>query len=311
VVEGLRKVRLLVTGGTGMVGQALQKLAPDAYYLSSKDADLRNPQQTNDLINKINPTHVIHLAARVGGVKANMDNLGSFYYDNIMINTNVLESCRSSGVDKLLSLLSTCVYPDEAPHPLKECSIHTGTPHISNYGYAYAKRMVDVQTRAYRQQYGSNFITVIPNNLFGENDNFHLQDSHVIPAMIRKIYEAKGKKTDARLWGDGLIYREFTYVDDLARILLLLLDTYNEEDPINVGNTEEHLIKDVAEKISEIFEFKNDIIWDSEMPKGQYRKPSSSKKLERLGYDNYTNFDQGLRNTCEWFAKNSTNVRGR
>jgi len=294
-----------------MVGHALQEAIPGATFVSSKDADLRVSDQANTLIGEVQPTHVIHLAARVGGVKANMDNLGSFYYDNIMINTNVLESCRIHRVQKVLSLLSTCVYPDGAPYPLQEESMHIGAPHTSNYGYAYAKRMVDVQSRAYRQQYGSNFITVIPNNLFGENDYFHLHNSHVIPAMIRKIYEARENDTDAALWGTGMVYREFTYAKDLAKILFLLLDNYNEASPINVGAPKEHLIKDVAEKICSIFDFKNDIIWNASMPKGQYRKPSDDTKLRTIGYSDYTEFDVALQNTCDWFETNYENVRGR
>jgi GDP-L-fucose synthase len=303
--------RILVTGGTGMIGTALKQHIPDATFVSSREANLTSPTETLSLIADTSPTHVIHLAARVGGVQANMDNLGSFYYDNVMINTNVLESCRVNKVEKVLSLLSTCVYPDGGPYPLKEEYMHLGPPHESNYGYAYAKRMAQIQSRAYRHQYGCNFITAIPNNLFGENDYFDLHNSHVIPAMIRKIYEAGRADTDVALWGDGMVYREFTYSSDLAKILILLLDNYEEETPINVGSTEEHLIKDVAEKICNIFDFKNDIIWDTAKPKGQHKKPSDDSKLNALGYDQYTSFDVGLQNTCKWFEANYNNLRGK
>jgi len=294
-----------------MVGTALRRVLPDAVYVSSQDADLRCPYQTEELYSRLNPSRVIHLAARVGGVKANMENLGSFYYDNVMINTNVLEASRVAKVEKVLSLLSTCVYPAKAPYPLKEESVHAGPPHISNYGYAYAKRMLDVQSRAYRTQYGCDFITAIPNNLFGENDYFDLDNSHVIPAMIRKIYEAKNNNTDAVLWGDGQVYRQFTYAKDLALLLIQLLDGYNGDTPVNVGNTEEHLIKDVAEKIAEIFNFTNEIVWDTSMPKGQVKKPSDGEKLKSLGSTCYTSFHVGLFNTCKWFEENYNVMRGK
>jgi len=294
-----------------MVGTALQAVLADAVYVSSRDADLRCPYQTEELYSRFNPSRVIHLAARVGGVKANMENLGSFYCDNILINTNVLEGARIAKVEKVLSLLSTCVYPREAPYPLREESMHIGPPHQSNYGYAYAKRMLDVQSRAYRAQYDCNFITVIPNNLFGENDYFDLDNSHVIPAMIRKIYEARQNDTNAVLWGDGQVYREFTYALDLATILVQLLNEYDGAEPLNVGNTQEHLIKDVAEKIAEIFDFTNEIVWDTSMPKGQVKKPSDGERLKSFSSISYTSFEEGLSNTCKWFEDNYSVLRGK
>ena len=182
---------ILVTGGTGMVGVALQKLIPDAIFIGSKHFDLKSKEEVSKMFAYYEPEYVIHLAAKVGGVKANKDFLADFYYDNIMINTNVLECAKDYKVKKLLSLLSTCIYPDSVCYPLLEKNIHEGEPHESNFAYAYAKRMLDVQSRAYREQHGCNFITAVPNNLFGENDNFDYNNSHVIPAIIRKIYEAK------------------------------------------------------------------------------------------------------------------------
>ena len=198
-------------------------------------------------------------------------------------------------------------------YPLTEEQIHNGQPHISNFGYAYAKRMLDVQSRAYRKQYGSKFITVIPNNLFGENDNFDLEDSHVIPALIRKIHKAKIENKDrVDLWGTGKPLREFTYSKDVAKILLLMLEKYNGVEPRNIGNTNEYSIKDVADKISKILEYKGDITWNLFMPSGQQRKPSSNKKLLSLGWkkNDYTDFDEALKNTCEWYIINYPRVRG-
>ena len=308
----LKRSKILVTGGTGMVGVALQELIPDAVFVGSKHFDLRNEKEVSRMFSYYEPNYVIHLAAKVGGIKANMDNLGSFYCDNIQINTNVLEQSRMHKVEKAVSLLSTCIYPENVEYPLTEDQIHNGDPHPSNFGYAYAKRMLDVQSRAYKKQFGCNFITAVPNNLFGENDNFDLEDSHVIPAMIRKIYEAKQKNEDVVLWGDGSPLREFTYSQDMAKILLFLLEKYNGESPINVGYTAEISIKHVAELLAEILEFNGNIIWDKTKPSGQFRKTSSNKKLLDLGWSEkqYTDFNKALKNTCDWFIMNYPQVRG-
>jgi GDP-L-fucose synthase len=263
------------------------------------------------LFRRVRPDYVIHLAAKVGGVKGNTDYVADFYTQNIQINTNVLDASFRYGAQKVVSLLSTCVYPDAATYPLTEEQIHAGPPHKSNFGYAYAKRMLDVQSQAYRQQYGCNFITAVPNNLYGENDNFHLTDGHVIPALIRKVFEAwANADPSVTFWGDGSPLREFTYSGDIARILLFLLENYNEPGPINIGTTGEVSIKEVAETIIENVGFGGDIIWDTDMPAGQYRKPSSNQRLLDLGWSEYTDFDMGLARTCEWFKQNYPNVRG-
>ena len=265
---------ILITGGSGMLGSAFKKLLPDAIYISSKDYDLRDRNQVNEMYATHKPEYVIHLASRVGGVLANMQNLGDFYFDNIMMNTNVLDAAKEHKVKKVLSCLSTCVYPDKVSYPLTEDQIHNGPPHSSNYTYAYTKRMIDIQSRAYREQFGCNFISMSPNNLFGEHDNFDLEDSHVIPAMIRKIYEAKQAGED--------------------------------------GTTGERTIKEIAEKIASYFNFEGNIVWDIYKPKGQHRKPSDNSKLLELGWkeENYTDFDKALQKTCKWFEDNYPNIRG-
>jgi GDP-L-fucose synthase len=305
-------VTILVTGGTGLVGYALQKVLPNTVYLSSKDCDLRNHDECLSMIKKYMPEYIFHLAAKVGGVKANSDFAAEFYYDNILINTNVLNASYNNNVKKVVSLLSTCVYPDKVNYPLTEEQIHNGEPHKSNFAYAYAKRMLDVQSRSYRKQYGCNFITAVPNNLFGENDNFDLENSHVIPAIIRKIHEASLNNENVILWGDGSPIREFTYSLDLANILLFILEKYDGKHPINVGNTKQYSIKEVANMIAEIMEFKNEIIWDSSYPSGQYKKPSDNSNLLSLGWreENYTNFYDALKNTCKWFIISYPNLRG-
>jgi len=307
-------MKILITGGTGMVGSAFKNIETEheLVLVGSRDYKLNRADQAYWVLQNIKPDAIIHLAAQVGGVKANMDYVGDFYRNNIRINTNVLDAAKNFEVEKVISLLSTCVYPDVVTYPLTEDQIHNGIPHSSNYAYAYAKRMLDVQSRAYRDQYGCNFITAVPNNLFGENDNFDLENSHVIPAIIRKMYEAKLNNEDVILWGDGSPLREFTYSRDLAEILLFLLGHYDEPDPINVGNTNEISIKETAEIICEIMGFEGEIVWDTTKPKGQHRKPSDNSKLLELGWreENYTNFKKALTKTCEWVILNYPNIRG-
>jgi len=295
-----------------MVGHALQRALPEATFLSSADCDLRDTSQTKRLMADCQPDVVIHLAAKVGGIKANMENLGDFYRENMLINTNVIEQSRLHNVGKVVSLLSTCVYPDDVTYPLTEDQIHNGCPHRSNYAYAYAKRMLDVQSQAYRDQYGCNFITAVPNNLFGENDNYDLNDSHVIPAMMHKMHRAKQNNESVVLWGDGSPLREFTYSLDLANILVFLLEHYDGTTPINVGNTGEHSIKEVAELVAEHVGFDGEIIWDTDKPKGQFRKPSDNSKLIELGWrqEMYTDFNKALKASCEWFTGNLISARG-
>ena len=308
----LNQSKILVTGGSGMVGKALKKLIPKAVFLSSSEYDLRNQDQTFDLFHSVKPVKVFHLAAKVGGVKANSDYIGEFYYENTMINTNVLEAARRFDVAKVVSLLSTCVFPAAANYPLTEDQVHNGEPHETNFGYAYAKRMLDVQSRAYRQQYGCNFVTASPNNLYGENDNFHLEDSHVLPAIIRKIHEAKLHNKNVVLWGDGSPLREFTYCGDIARALLFVMENYSEEHPVNIGSSEEISIKTAAEIIAEELEYTGKIVWNTNLPSGQFRKPSSSEKMTSLGWsqEEYIKFEEGIRKTCNWFNNNYPKIRG-
>lgn len=306
--------QILVTGGGGMVGYAMKKEKPQADYPSRDKLDLLDPVNVHDHFTNNSYESVIHLAAKVGGVKANTDYIGDFYTENIIINTNLLDNCMKADVGKVVSLLSTCVYPDAVTYPLTEDQLHSGEPHGSNFGYAYAKRMLDVQSRAYRQQFGSNFICAIPNNLYGENDNFHLQDSHVIPALMRKIYEAKLEdKPFVEVWGNGKPLREFTYSGDIAKILLFLLENYDDNEPINIGNTQEYSIHEVVLILCQHLEYDGKIRWNTDMPNGQHRKPSSNKRLLDLGWEenNYTTLDEGLRKTCQWFTMNYNDIRGK
>ena len=217
--------KILVTGGTGLVGSAITA----DINLSSTDGDLRDWKTTLSLFEKLRPEKVIHCAGRVGGLGGNMNHKGEFYFENIMINTNVLEACRRVDVEKVVSFLSTCVFPDEVEYPITENQIHNGEPHWSNYGYAYAKRMVEVQSRTYSEQYGTNYVCVIPTNIYGPNDNFSLSDGHVLPALLHKCYLAKQNNTDLEVWGSGKPLREFIYSEDVAKLTKWALDNYDDD----------------------------------------------------------------------------------
>ena len=298
---------LIITGGTGMVGSAFKSVCPLSKYPGR--AELKS--MSFDVENK----KIIHLAAKVGGIRANMTQMAEFYYENSLLNQKILHHSYENSAKKVISLLSTCIYPSKnfVKYPLTEDQLHKGPPHSSNYGYAYSKRMVDVMSRAYRKQYGCNFITAVPNNLFGENDNFDLEDGHVIPALIRKVWEAKiNKKASIQCWGDGTPLREFTYSGDIVKILLFLMENYDGEDPVNIGNTKEFSIKEVVNSICQIMEYDGKIEWQTNRPNGQHRKPSDNNKLVNLGWDvkNYTPFHEALKKTCNWFILKYPQVRG-
>ena len=305
---------ILTTCVSRMLGTSLKEIYPEAIYVSSSQYDLRSEEECNAMFKKYCPECVIHLAARVGGVKNNQEHLGEFFYDNIKMNTNVLEYSRRYNVKKVVSLMSSCIFPDIIEHPLTEDKIHLGEPHISNFGYAYAKRALDIQSRAYRKQYGCNFVTIVPNNLVGVNDNYDLNGSHVVPALIRKIYEAKKNNTKATIWGDGSAWREFTSSKDIAKIIKLILEKYDYEYPLNVGNTQSHSIRQVVNMICDILGFrKENIIWDVSQPTGQYLKPSCNKKFLGLtGWKktDYTPLKEVLEEVCEHFESNYPNLRG-
>ena len=311
----MKQKKILITGGSGLLGNAFKKNIPDALYPTSKELNLRNQAAVSSYLTDPKIDTVIHLAAKVGGVKANTEYISDFYQVNSEINNNIISSCVFKDVERLVCCLSTCIYPDEkyVTYPLTEEQLHLGPPHDSNFGYAYAKRMVDVQIRAARQQYGVNYISVIPNNLYGEHDNFDLENGHVIPALIRKIWEAKiNNKPYFEVWGDGEVYREFTYSEDIAKAILFCLENYDSDMPINIGNTEEYLLKDVIGLLKKYLGYNGEIVFDTTKPKGQTRKPSSNQRFLDLGWKKewYTPLEKGLKNTCEWFISNYPNVRG-
>lgn len=306
-------MKVLITGGSGLVGSSFKNIDTNNQLIlvGSSDADLKNRKETENLIAKNQPDAIIHLAAKVGGVKGNSDFVADFFHENVLINTNVLNSARQFRVPKVVSLLSTCIYPDNPTYPLSEDQIHNGEPHPSNFGYAYAKRMLEIHSRAIRLQYGLNYITAVPNNIYGIKDNFDLENGHVIPSLIRKFYEAKLKKTDVTLWGSGAPLREFTYSKDIAKALIFLLENYEGKAPINIGSTREASIKNVSKMISKEMNYAGRIIWDTEKPEGQFKKPSSNKKFLDMYPDFvYTELETGLKETISWFTDNYPNIRG-
>ncbi len=306
-------MKVLVTGGKGMVGRAVEATADadaDVFYATSSDADLRDAAACEALFERVRPTHVLHLAARVGGVLENTRRIADFFLDNIRINIHVLDCARRTGVTKLVSLLSSCVYPDGIRLPLREVDLHAGEPHASNFGYAYAKRMLEVQSRACARQYGVHFVCLIPNNIYGPHDNFHLDAGHVIPAMIRKIHAAKTGGAPAVLWGDGTPLREFTCSHDIGRALWWALRDY-EGPPMNIGTDEEISIRQAAETICRVLGYDAaKLEWDTGKPAGQHRKPTDTRRFRALSNLTPTPFDEGVAEAVRWYADHVPEVRG-
>lgn len=292
--------KLLVTGGNGLVGSAI-----DADVKIGREFDLTSSAQTQNAFNLHKPTHVIHCAGKVGGLGGNMNYKGEYFYDNLMINTNVIEEARKAGVTNLVAFLSTCVFPDSIEYPLTERKIHLGEPHSSNYPYAYAKRMSDIQIRAYREQYGVKYTSVIPCNIYGSNDNFSLTHGHVIPMLMHKIYAAQQNKSELFIWGDGSPLREFIYSKDVARLAEWAVDNYDEAEPIIFSTSEEISIAEVVELLVDEFNFKGAVRFDKTKPNGQHRKPSDNSKLKSYLPDfKFTPIEEGLRETVKWFIDN-------
>jgi len=299
--------KILVTGGNGLVGS---EFVGDYYFKpTSKLYDLRKTEDANRLMLR-QFDDIIHCAAKVGGIGGNMNFKGEFFYDNIMMNTNVIEGARMSGVKNLVAFLSTCVFPDSVEYPLTESKIHLGPPHFSNDAYAYAKRMSDIQIRSYKQQYGLNYKSVIPCNIYGPNDNYNLVNGHVLPSLIHKCYLSRENKTPLTIWGSGKPLREFIFSKDVAKLTEWVLYNYNENEPIILSTSEEISIGDVVDMIVEIMNFKGEIIFDSSKPDGQFRKPSDNSKIKNYLPDfKFTPLYEGLKETIEYFEKNYTIIR--
>ena len=310
--------KILVTGGTGLYGSAIKTVAEKDgmdmstyYFASSKDGDLRDAQATAALFDRIKPTHVIHLAAMVGGLFKNMKYKVEFYRENMLINDNVMECCRKHNVTKLVSCLSTCIFPDKTPYPINETMVHNGPPHDSNAGYAYAKRMIDVMNKCYKDEYGCNFTSIIPTNIYGPHDNFDIDGGHVIPGLIHKCYIAKRDGTDFTIWGSGTPLRQFIFSHDLARLTLWVMREYDSAEPIilSVGEDEEVSIADVARHVANAMDFKGNIIFDTTKADGQFKKTADNSKLRGLKEFKFTPIQEGIKQACDWFVANYETCR--
>ena len=295
----------VITGGTGLIGSAFNQ----GVKLSSK-RDLRDYDKAKFAISMYKPDVVVHCAAKVGGLGANMQFPADFFMDNIRMNTNVIQACQELKIPKLVSFLSTCVFPDKVEYPLDETKIELGPPHPSNFAYAYTKRMADVQIRAFNQQYGTQYFSVIPCNVYGPSDNYSLEVGHVIPMLIHKCYLAKKNRKTFEVWGDGTPLREFVYSKDVANIVDLLIQKYTGTEPVIISNPTEYSIKQVVDLIVEHMGFKGKVKWLTDKPNGQHRKPSSNAKLlSIIGEYEFTTLEKGLKESIEWFILNYPNVR--
>jgi GDP-L-fucose synthase len=292
--------KIFVAGHRGMVGSAIcRKLQQEGYSQiitkTSKELDLTDQKSVNAFFEKEKPQFVFLAAAKVGGIHANNTYRADFLYRNLMIESNVIHSAHVHGVEKLLFLGSSCIYPKMAPQPLQEDSLLTGTLEYTNEPYAIAKIAGIKMCEAYRDQYGSNFISAMPTNLYGPNDNYDLQNSHVLPALIRKFHEAKiNQSPSVEVWGTGSPLREFLHVDDLAEACYFLMQRYNDKQFVNVGCGEDLSIKSLAEMIQSIVGFPGELIWNTEKPDGTPRKLMDVSKIKGLGWSPKINLAQGI-----------------
>ncbi|HEY6399945.1 MAG TPA: GDP-L-fucose synthase [Blastocatellia bacterium] len=307
--------RVVITGGAGFLGSyVVEKLrergVENIIVPRSKDYDLVKAENIRRLYDDANPDLVIHLAAVVGGIGANRANPGKYFYDNLVMGAQLIEEARLRGVRKFLATGTICAYPKFTPVPFKEDNLWNGYPEETNAPYGLAKKMMLVQSQAYREQYGFNSIFLLPVNLYGARDNFDLQSSHVIPALIRKCVEARRRGEDQIVcWGTGAATREFLHADDCARGILLAAEKYDESDPVNLGAGFEISIRDLAEKIAELTGFGGRLVWDASQPDGQPRRCLDTSRAEReFGFRARIGFDEGLKQTIDWY-RNQTNLK--
>ena len=300
---------ILVTGGNGFLGKQVVKFLEKINDVkivipTSKEFDLRNIENCKQVVKNIDV--VFHLAAHVGGIGLNREKPAELFYDNLMMGTQLLHEAKISGVKKFIALGTICSYPKFSNVPFLENDIWNGYPEETNAPYGLAKKMLLVQSKAYRQQYGFSSIVVIPTNLYGPEDNFDPSSSHVIPALIRKIFLAKKNNSDEiEVWGDGTPTRDFLFVEDAANGIINAAKFYDNEEPLNLGSSQEISIKHIVEQISEILDYEGSIKWNKEKPNGQPRRCVSYERAkEIINFEPKMNFNQGLKLTIEWFLRN-------
>jgi GDP-L-fucose synthase len=306
----LENKNILVTGGNGFLGSAIvneiKKKRPSKIIIpSSKDCDLRIQENCKNIMKDIDV--VFHLAAHVGGIGLNREKPGELFYDNIMMGVQLLHEAKEANVKKFISLGTVCSYPKYATIPFTEDSIWDGFPEETNAPYGLAKKMMLVQSESYKKQYNFNSIVVIPTNLYGPNDNFNPSSSHVIPALILKIFLAKkNNMSEVSVWGDGTPTRDFLFVEDAAKGVILAAEKYDENLPLNLSSSEEISIKKLVEIISNLLDYDGNIIWDETKPNGQPRRCVSYERAKKtIGFEPEIKIQEGIKSTVDWFLKNS------
>ncbi len=308
---------VLVTGGGGFLGSfvvdRLRREGASVVAPRSAEYDLVDGGAVRRLLADTRPQMVIHLAARVGGIGANRENPGRYLYENAMMGLQLFEQCRLAKVPKLVALGTICSYPKFAPVPFREEDLWNGYPEETNAPYGIAKKMMLVQSQAYRDQYGMNSIVLFPVILYGPRDNFHLQSSHVIPAMIRKFVSARERgDSEVVLWGDGSATREFLYVEDAADGIVLGAERYDSSDPVNLGSGHEIAIRDLAQTIARACRFEGKFVWDTSKPNGQPRRQLDvTRARERFGFEARTAFDRGIAATVAWYEEHQQEIEKR
>ena len=301
--------RVTVTGGRGFLGRPvsrlLEEMGADVTTFSSREYNLTRQADVARMYEDQRPQVVIHLAAKVGGIGANRDNPGSFFYENAIMGIELMEQARLNGVAKFVQVGTVCAYPKFAPIPFSEDELWNGYPEETNAPYGLAKKMLLVQAQAYRQQYGFDAIYLLPVNLYGPGDNVDLHNSHVIPAMIRKCIEARDSgAASVEVWGTGTPTREFLYVEDAARGIIEAAEKYDKPDPVNLGSSIEISIKDLVELIVDLTGFKGEVVWDRTKPDGQpRRKLNVERAWKEFGFRSSTDFRDGLRDTIRWYEE--------
>lgn len=300
--------KVLVTGSRGLLGSACVRLLSQTYIVLQADCDLRNHQEVYWMFQRLMPDYVIHCAAKVGGVKANRDNPVAFIEDNIAINSNVIAACHAFGIQKLVNIGTSCMFPKNAPVPVKESSFQNGPLESDVEAYASAKILAYMTCKAYKHQHGSRFVTCCPANLYGPNDSYG-EEAHVIPALIRKASEAATSGTKMKVWGDGSAVREFLHADDAASAIKLVLENYESSDLISIGSGVGTSIKELAETIAKAFSV-NGIEWVPSEPTGIQKKTFDISKLKALGWEQRVGLKYGISSVCSDY-KHDINIRKR